>query len=67
MYLDEEEGKERLEELGEPLEKWEELKQEQEKVYEKTQDHALSERLKSMTPKEFFEECKEAYHKSTSS
>lgn len=67
MYLGEEETKERLEELGEPQEKWEELKQEQKKIYEKAQDHALSERLKNLTPEEFFEECKETYHKSTSS
>ena len=41
MYLEEEEGKERLQELGEPQEKWEELKQEQKRIYEKAQDLSL--------------------------
>lgn len=67
LYLEEKEGKERLEELGEPAERWEELKKKKEEICAKSEGHVLRERQKSLTTEEFFEECKEDYHKSTSS
>ena len=67
LYLKEKEGKKRLKELDEKEERWEELKGQQKKICDDAEESALVERLQSLTPEEFFEECKESYHKSTSS